>query len=173
MIFSTYEPYDNDFTVNNLNYLNVNNKVNKIDKNDETIYDDEYTNKTSKYENECFICMETPYNMELVELKNISGYYKKCKCNAYIHLYCFNKWINIKCICPICRISMEKNILYIDDFTIPNTEYRYNSFEMDNNYNNNNYNNNYIKVIKICCSVWWLILIMYTIYYICINVNIK
>jgi hypothetical protein len=74
----------------------------------------------------------------------------------------------------IYNLSMEKNNLYIDDFIIPNTEYRYNSFEMDNNYNNNiNYNNNYIKVIKIGCSIWWLILIMYTIYYICINVNIK
>jgi len=169
MIFSIYEPYDNDFTINNFNHLNINNKVNKIDKIYETNHDDEYTNKKYKYDNECFICMETLYNMELFELKNIPGYYKKCKCNAFIHLYCFNKWINIKCICPICRISMEKKNLYIDDFNVLNTEYRYNNFEMDNNYSHNNY----IKVIKICYSIWWLILIIYTIYYICINVNIK
>jgi hypothetical protein len=156
MIFSTFEPYDNDYTIDNLNYINI---INKINENIDIDY------KKYNYDNECFICMERLYNIELVELKNISGYIKKCKCNAYIHLHCFNKWINIKCICPICRISMEKNILYIDNFNIPNTEYRYNSFEMNNN--------NYIKVIKISCSIWWLILIIYTIYYICININIK
>jgi len=156
MIFSTFEPYDNDYTIDNLNYINI---INKINENIDIDY------KKYNYDNECFICMERLYNIELVELKNISGYIKKCKCNAYIHLHCFNKWINIKCICPICRISMEKNVLYIDNFNIPNTEYRYNSFEMNNN--------NYIKVIKISCSICWFILIIYTIYYICINVNIK
>jgi len=165
MIFNTFEPYDNDHNVDNNYIIGIKNKINKSGNNIDDI--NNINNKIFDYEKECFICMESNLNSDLIELKNIHGYNKKCNCNALIHIYCFNKWISIKCICPICRISMEKNFSNIDDLNIHNTEFTYNSFEM-NNYNNNNN----IKVINICCYIWWIIFIIYSIYYISINANI-
>lgn len=166
MIFNTFEPYDNDHNVDNNYMIRIKNKTNKSSNNIDDI--NNINNKIFDYEKECFICMESNLNSDLIELKNIHSYHKKCNCNALIHIYCFNKWISIKCICPICRISMEKNFSNIDNLNIHNTEFIYNSFEM----NNYNYNNNYIKVINICCYIWWIILIIYSIYYISINANI-
>ena len=59
-------------------------------------------------EKECFICYEIESHSTLVEFDNIINYVKSCKCNGYIHIDCFTKWIITKKKCPICRTPMQK-----------------------------------------------------------------
>lgn len=174
MIFNTFEPYDIDyFSTYDLDFINVKKKT---DNNDNIDNNDKYNNdKIFDYENECFICMESNINYQnkLIQLIHISTFKKKCKCNALVHIYCFNKWVNIKCICPICRMTMERN-KDSDNLCISNSFLRYNSFEIEYvNDDTNNHHNNYNLLIKISYYTWIIIFIIYSTYYICIQFNIS
>ncbi len=85
-VYNTFEPYDDNMEF-------------KI----------EYKSDDNK---ECFICMENTNNHMIIELIKIKTYIKYCQCNAYVHMNCFDKWINIKSKCPICRKKMKKIIKY-------------------------------------------------------------
>lgn len=85
------------FLFNNKNYDNLN----KLD--------NEFTNY------ECIICYENNnektnlYTLEcILNKKNILS---DCSCNYYIHLSCFDNWIETSFSCPICRIKY-KQIIY-------------------------------------------------------------
>lgn len=116
-IYNVFEPYGDNS--NNIIDIDINKKIDKFDKNDE-----------------CFICMENLLCKVIVELNNINNYIKDCKCNANVHLDCFEKWINVKSVCPICRKKMKK--------IVSNCYINYN-----NNINNHNDNNNYLRFIQL------------------------
>lgn len=183
MIFNTFEPYDIDCST--IESYNTNNLTKKVDKLNNNSHDN--INKLFDNENECFICMESHVNKNdyycddnyndfinnsndnLVELINIQGYRKKCKCNAFIHIYCFNKWISIKCVCPICRMNMEKIINYESKNGIINTNRSiiYNRFEIE--YTNNNAYYNYLLLVQVGYYMWCISFFIYLIYYLCIQ----
>ena len=174
MIFNTFEPYDNDHNVDNNYIIGIKNKINKSSNNIDDI--NNVNNKIFDYEKECFICMESNLNSDLIELKNIHGYHKKCNCNALIHIYCFNKWISIKCICPICRMNMDKIINYENNIGTINTHnsVTYNRFEIEytnNNVYHNNYHN-YMLLVKVSYYMWSISFFIYLIYYLCIQFNL-
>ena len=85
-IYNTFEPYNDDSIIVE---LDCENKLENV--------------------NECLICLENTNKKIIIQLNDIKTYFKKCKCNAYVHLDCFNKWINIKSVCPICRNKIKKN----------------------------------------------------------------
>lgn len=147
MIYNTYEPYGED---NNIELNNIKN------------------NCSFNY-NECFICMESSIYEKLIELKNINNfiknYSKNCKCNSLIHLKCLNDWINVKSVCPICRIKLiEINVI--------------NRNNINDNQNLNlitiiiNRNIIYTGISKVIFIGLWIIIIIY-IFVISFNVEDK
>lgn len=172
MIFNTFEPYDIDYyTIHDFSYVDLKKKTDNNDCNNDN-YD--MDNNIFNCEKECFICMESHNNKKskLIELIHISTFKKKCKCNALVHIYCFNKWINIKCICPICRIAMEKNTNN-DELSISNSFLRYNSFEIEYiNDDANNHYNNYNLLIKVSYYIWIVLFIIYSTYFICVKFDL-
>lgn len=65
---------------------------------------------------ECLVCLEMNNN-NMIRLGEITNYKKDCECNAWIHVYCLNTWLNNKCVCPICRGPLIKydNLFEHDD----------------------------------------------------------
>jgi hypothetical protein len=84
-------------------------------------YFDEHYKEEQNIDNICIICWLTPeYNNNTVFLQDIYHISTTCNCNPYIHLNCFNSWIDISSSCPICRkeiffsksyIQIKKDIL--------------------------------------------------------------
>lgn len=138
MIYNTFEPYNEDNN-NQLNDIKYNNSFNY---------------------NECFICMENSTDGELIQLKNINNYIKNytknCKCNSLIHLKCLNNWIDIKSVCPICRIKLiEINIINI------NNNHNNNSHTLHMITQNINRNLIYTGISKVLFITIWVIIIIY------------
>lgn len=65
-----------------------------------------------KEENECFICLEvsSKYENKPSRFKNKIQFFKKCKCDGWVHDDCIEKWFYLKEICPICC----NRIIYIN-----------------------------------------------------------
>lgn len=175
MIFNTFEPYDIDYyTIHDFDHIDIKKKTDNINVSDNSYLNNDINDRIFDYENECFICMESTTNnkSKLIELVHISTFKKNCKCNALVHIYCFNKWVNIKCICPICRITMDRNN-DSNNSNISNSFLRYNSFEIEYiNDDTNNHNNNYILLIKVSYYMWVILFIVYSVYYICLQFNL-
>jgi len=75
---------------------------------------------------ECLICWQpSSTNNSVICMKEFNKYDITCECNSYFHLDCFDKWITLKNICPICRnntisikISPYSNLYYLSSCII-------------------------------------------------------
>jgi len=79
-------------------------------------YFDEYSKEEQTIDNVCIICWINPEdNNETVPLQQISFITTNCNCNPYLHIKCFNSWLDISDSCPICRkkIYFTKTYLQI------------------------------------------------------------
>jgi len=77
-------------------------------------YDIQKYNKLNEIEDigDCFICyeMEDREKNKPIKLFNQDKYFKKCRCNGFIHVTCLDKWYQINSTCPICRKTIILNI---------------------------------------------------------------
>jgi hypothetical protein len=83
---------------------------NKEDDNGEKVVE-ELTQNNIKDENdfnECFICYENSFD-KIIKLNHQCFYFKKCKCDGYIHKKCLDTWFDTTSKCPICRSFINKN----------------------------------------------------------------
>jgi len=88
---------------------------------------------------ECFICFDDLKDKP-IQLKNQTYYYKKCKCNNYIHKKCLDDWYENKHKCPICRNHINK-ILYFDYPTLSMIYKKYCTKK------------NILRVLRIICGI--------------------
>lgn len=82
MFFTTYKHYDIDKT------------------RDKFINEDK-----NQHISDCVICYESEDREKLKPIKfgRQTKYFKRCRCDIFIHITCLDKWYNIKHTCPICR----------------------------------------------------------------------
>lgn len=71
---------------------------------------------------ECFICFDhETINTKIMKLKDVDviNYYKKCKCDGWVHIHCLETWVHLQEKCPICRESIMKKkhpLIYVVHF---------------------------------------------------------
>jgi len=72
---------------------------------------DIYNNDYSILDDEiyCLICHDKAYLQKHIKLNSNKYYFKKCKCDGYIHKNCLDKWLNLNMSCPYCRKEIELN----------------------------------------------------------------
>jgi hypothetical protein len=74
------------------------------------------TNDTEEIE--CFICFDKETNEKLITLSVLKDYYwTTCECNGTIHMFCFQKWIQIRETCPICRNAYISKLEFCKNLT--------------------------------------------------------
>lgn len=72
---------------------------------------DIYNNDYSILDDEiyCLICHDKAYLQKHIKLNSNKYYFKKCKCDGYIHKNCLDKWLTLNMSCPYCRKEIELN----------------------------------------------------------------
>lgn len=101
MIFRTYEHYDIDKQIINMN---------------------------KEFNIDCFICYDTIDIAHKMPVKiNSQNYYlKNCNCDVFIHITCLDKWYELSQSCPICRSQIiKKQNSYTIIFIYLNNTYNY------------------------------------------------
>lgn len=73
---------------------------------------------------ECIICwLPSSKDNPVKCMKNYPFYISNCKCNAFFHDSCLEKWFNTQSSCPICRSNISIQHIQNSEYCIEITAY--------------------------------------------------
>ena len=102
IIYTSSQYYDNNTQLDELDELDELNESNK----------------------ECIICwLPSSKDTPVKCVKDNSFYVSNCKCNAFFHDICLQKWLNNRSSCPNCRSNIHVKHIENNDFCIKITTY--------------------------------------------------